>query len=160
MQEEYIDESRNYLIKREKRREEYLKEKRKKMFENKRNTGRAKCGFCFHAGKPSRKYLDHTDLEVCPTLKKAKCGKCGQIGHTRKHCSSDQDLRIRLPYPHNKRPKDEYDTDDIIALLYVEGDSEDWSDSDEEVVENQEPVIIQHEVKEKPKSWASIVARK
>ena len=168
-----IEHRRQIELRREKH-AQYLRDKKTKMAENKRTTGRPKCAFCFNAGKPSRKYLSHTDLSVCPTIAKALCGKCGEIGHTRKHCKAENDKRIRMPFKYNRRPnKDEY-SDDFDMAMYDEGDSEGWPDSDDERKEEKEkekesskivePEIVQPLIVVKTevikKSWASIVKPK
>jgi len=161
-----IEHRRQIELRREKH-SQYLRDKKIKMAENKRTTGRPKCAFCFNAGKPSRKYLSHTDLSVCPTIAKAQCTKCGEIGHTRKHCKAEKDKRIRLPFKYNRRPnKDEY-SDEFDMAMYDEGDSEGWPDSDDDIKECSkfaEPEIVQPSIEEKPvketkKSWASIVKK-
>ena len=149
----------------------YLKNKREKMAENKRMFGREKCVFCFNSGTPSRVYLSHCDLKNCPKLVKALCGKCGLRGHTRKHCKSQQDKRIRLPFKYNRRPTEADTWDEMYMNDYSEGNSEDWSDSDDEKETKTEifskkeepcPVIKNDTIKEPVKepvknSWASIV---
>jgi hypothetical protein len=170
-------ENRRGMEKREKNnRKNYIKQKKVKMAENKRMFGREKCGFCFQGGTSSRLYLSHVDVKSCPTLAKAMCNKCGLHGHTRKHCKSQEDKRLRLPYKHNKRPQlDEWDDDDMCMTFYEEGDSEYWSDSEEEKERVAEvipainlmekpviPVGVKEEgTKEKPvkKSLASIVKK-
>jgi len=163
-----IEHRRQIELRREKH-AQYLMDKKTKMAENKRTTGRPKCAFCFNAGKPSRKYLSHTDLSVCPTISKALCSKCGEIGHTRKHCKAEQDKRIRMPFKYNRRPNKDDDPDDFDMAMYNEGDSEGWPDSDDEEKECSnlvEPEIVQpilattKEVKEVKKSWASILKPK
>ena len=151
----------------------YLKNKKAKMVENKRMFGREKCVFCFNSGTPSRVYLSHCDLKNCPKLVKALCGKCGLRGHTRRHCKSQEDKRIRLPFKYNRRPTEADVWDDMYMNDYSEGDSEDWSDSDDEnapLVEAKEvkPIAEAKEVKpiteakeEGPvkSSWASILKK-
>ena len=125
-------ENRRGMEKRENNRKNYIKQKRVKMAENKRMFGREKCGFCFQCGTSSRLYLSHVDVKSCPTLAKAMCNKCGLRGHTRKHCKSQEDKRLRLPYKHNRRPQLDEDDDDMCMTFYEEGDSEYWSDSEDE----------------------------
>ena len=168
---EWSLENRRVMEKKENKLKNYIKEKKIKMAENKRMYGREKCGFCFQGGTSSRLYLSHVDVKSCPTLAKALCNKCGLRGHTRKHCKSQEDKRIRLPYKYNRRPQiNEWD-DDMCITFYVEGDSEYWSDSEEEkeskLVERKEDVIVSKketsvDVKEErsiKKTWASIVKK-
>jgi hypothetical protein len=164
------------MEKKENKRKNYIKQKRIKMAENKRMFGREKCGFCFNAGTSSRLYLSHVDVKSCPTLAKALCNKCGLRGHTRKHCKSQEDKRLRLPYKHNRRPQfDEYN-DDMCITLYEEGDSEDWSDTDfeerldttlagvkeewsKETIIVEKPLPEPKEIVPVKKSWASIAKK-
>ena len=110
----------------------YIQQKRIKMAENKHRFGREKCGFCFQWGTSSRLYLSHVDVKNCPTLAKAQCNKCGLRGHIRKHCKSEEDKYVRVPVKPNRRPPLDRYPDDMCFTCYVEGDSEDWSDSDSE----------------------------
>ena len=165
-------ENRRFMKEKDNNRKNYIKQKRVKMAENRRMFGREKCGFCFQGGASSRLYLSHVDVKSCPTLAKAMCNKCGLRGHTRKHCKSQEDKRLRLPYKHNRRPQlDEWD-DDMCITFYEEGDSEFWSDSEEEkerfldttlvgVKEEGAKETIADNKEEKPvkKSWASIVKK-
>ena len=161
-------ETRGFMKQQDNKRKNYIKQKRIKMAENKRIFGREKCGFCFQSGTSSRLYLSHVDVKSCPTLAKAICNKCGLRGHTRKHCKSKEDKRLRVPFKYNRRPQfDEYG-DDMCFTNYVEGDSEDWSESEDErfdaVVKEEGlkeiPVIIVEAKEERSKkSWASIVKK-
>ena len=143
----------------------YFREHAAKKAQNKTKTGREYCIFCFNACKPSRKYLSHTKLSECPTLKKTQCGKCGELGHTRKKCQSLDDKNIRTERRTNRRPEDEDDVD----CNYCDGDSENWTDSSDEEKEEEEPDATQDKatvtvevvavaVRIYP-TWASIAAK-
>jgi len=157
-------EFRRWMNEKEQKQKTYIKEKKTKMAENKRMYGREKCGFCFSAGTSSRLYLSHVNVKNCPTLAKAMCSKCGDKGHTRKHCRSEVDKHIRLPYKYNRRPQNDEDDD----FTYNEGDSENWSDSDSEkerVEEKKEDIVPVTVVPitvvplSLKKTWASIVKK-
>ena len=141
----------------------YFRNRREKKTENKKATGREYCIFCFNSCKPSKKYLSHTKLSECPTLKKTQCGKCGELGHTRKKCQSPDDKNIRTERRTNRRPEDEHDVD----CNYCDGDSENWTDSSDE--EEKEPdatqdkatvtvEVVAVDVRIYP-TWASIAAK-
>lgn len=160
-------ENRRFMEEKDNKRKNYIKQKRIKMAENKRMFGREKCGFCFQSGTSSRLYLSHVDVKSCPTLAKAICNKCGLRGHTRKHCKSKEDKRLRVPFKYNRRPQfDEYG-DDMCFTNYVEGDSEDWSESEDCCAsvgvkeEGSVTLVGVKEVRSAPikKSWASIVKK-
>lgn len=157
-------ENRCFMEQQDNKRKNYIKQKRIKMAENKRMYGREKCGFCFQAGTSSRLYLSHVDVKSCPTLAKALCNKCGLRGHTRKHCKSQEDKRLRVPFKHNRRPQfDEYG-DDMCFTNYVEGESEDWSDSEDSgasvgVKEEGSVTLVEAKEEGSKKSWASIAKK-
>jgi hypothetical protein len=137
----------------------YFRNRRGKKAENKRATGREYCVFCFNACKPSKKYLSHTRLNECPTLKKTQCGKCGELGHTRKKCQSPDDKNIRTGRRTNRRPEDEYDAD----CNYCDGQSEYWTDSSDEEPDSSETIVVAVVetvvIPKKVTTWASIVAK-
>ena len=140
----------------------YFRNRRGKKAENKKKTGREYCVFCFNACKPSKKYLSHTRLSECPTLKKTQCGKCGELGHTRKKCQSLDDKNVWVKRKFNKRPEDEYDSD----CNYCDGDSENWTDSSDEEEpdfpqdENVKAAVVETVViPKKVTTWASIAAK-
>ena len=163
-------EHRRFMEEKENKRKNYIKQKRIKMAENKRMFGREKCGFCFQGGTSSRLYLSHVDVKSCPTLAKALCNKCGLLGHTRKHCKSEQDKRLRIPFKYNRRPSKDEEWEEMCFTTYVEGDSEHWSDTEEERLdailveakeEGLETIAEVKEARSEPikKSWASIVKK-
>ena len=138
----------------------YFRDRSAKKADNKKKTGREYCVFCFNACKPSRKYLSHTKLNECPTLKHTKCGKCGEFGHTRKKCQSPDDKNIRTRHRFNKRPDGEYDMD----CNYMDGQSEYWTDSSDEEAdlpqeENGKAAVVEPVVIPKKATWASIAAK-
>jgi len=139
----------------------YFRDRAAKKADNKKKTGREYCVFCFNACKPSRKYLSHTKLNECPTLKHTKCGKCGEFGHTRKKCESPDDKRIRTRMRFNKRPDGEYDEN----CYYMDGQSEYWTDSSDEEPdlpqeENVKAAVVETVViPKKITTWASIAAK-
>jgi hypothetical protein len=136
----------------------YFRNRRGKKAENKRATGREYCVFCFNACKPSKKYLSHTRLNECPTLKKTQCG---ELGHTRKKCQSPDDKNVWVKRKFNKRPEDDYDSD----CNYCDGDSENWTDSSDEEPdlpqdENVKAAVVETLViPKKVTTWASIAAK-
>jgi len=170
-------ENRRVMEKKENKLKNYIKQKRIKMAENKRMFGREKCGFCFLGGTSSRLYLSHVDVKSCPTLAKAMCNKCGLCGHTRKHCKSQEDKRLRIPFKLNRRPSKDEEWDEMCFTTYVEGDSEYWSDTEESEDEREKKLdtkiagvkeegstitlVEAKEVRSDPikKSWASIVKK-
>jgi hypothetical protein len=137
----------------------YFRNRREKKAENKRTTGREYCTFCFNACKPSKKYLSHTRLSECPTLKKTQCGKCGELGHTRKKCQSPDDKNIRTGRRTNRRPENKYDAD----CNYCDGQSEYWTDSSDEEPDSSETIVVAVVetvvIPKKVTTWASIVAK-
>ena len=154
------------------------------MSPNTKNTSTANkqpyCKVCHDAGKSESEYTTHwvKDLSgktTCPTLLNTECRYCHKIGHTAKFCQSlaknnkekvkaerKTQLEEEKHKVQNKLNKSGLVVTNGFAALCYDSDSEEeipeWNVYPTPLVSVEEKVV-KEEIKEKIKTWASIVAK-
>ena len=66
------------------------------------NTRAVMCRLCKKNGKSDEEAKGHTPGPLCPIVMSFKCGHCGEMGHTGKHCPKLQDLLRKQTIDHDR----------------------------------------------------------